>query len=95
MAMGEKSWIVFKEDYVKSMNYEFIFNEYYTNPYTKSIMNRLKELYKEPEFKCTCEQIYRSPRATNGYSPTINYYIVRVEWDYKNDVKNDCECIII
>ena len=74
------------------MNYEFIFNEYYHKPYDKSIiMNRLKELCKEPEFKCTCQHVYMSPRATNGYRPTVSYYIVKVEWDYIND----CQCIVI
>lgn len=63
------------------MNYEFIFNEYCKQPYDKSIMNRLKELCKEPEFKCTCQHIY----------VTKSYYIVKVEWDYIND----CQCIVI
>lgn len=90
MSRGETSWIVFQEDYISSINYTHIFNDYYKAPYNKPIVARLKELFPEPDFRCICEDTYISSRATNGYRPAEHYYTLKVDWSKRDD----CQCAI-
>lgn len=90
MSQGEKSWVLFKEDYLSHVNYNYLFTEYYKEPYDKSILDRLREKYPEPEFKCSARHVnYSTHDFMNPDSPDVNYYTVVVEWDI-----HDCQCLL-
>lgn len=91
MSKGEKSWILFSENYVFNTNYHQLFTEIIKDPYKTSILNRLREKFPEPEFRCLAEHVnYSTHNLFNPDSPDVNYYVIYVEWG----VKDDCSCIL-
>lgn len=91
MSKGEKSWVLFREDYISNTNYEFLFTKYYKQPYDKSILGRLQEKFPEPDFKCSATHVnYSTHDFLNPDSPDVNYYIVKVEWGSRDD----CKCVL-
>lgn len=93
MSKNNKRYALFFEEKVSSATadvYDDLFNNYYSEPYTKSILNRLREKFPGPEFKCSAEHVHYSTHDLfNPDSPDVNYYVVLVEWDI-----TDCRCIL-
>jgi hypothetical protein len=90
MSKGYKQWNLFYEDN-PSIDYNHLFTKVYMKPYDKPILNRLKEKFPPPHFKCIVEHVhYETHDFFNPSSPDVNYYVVKVKWD----IQDDCRCIL-
>lgn len=88
MAKGFTSYSIF---YEKSplLDYSKFFEHFSHAPYTKSVMQTLREMY--PEFYCYNEHIHYSTHDfIDPDSPDINFYRVGVSWKEENE----CKCVL-
>ncbi len=81
MAQGENKWFLFYKENPK-LDYDTLFKKYYKDPYNKPILDRLREMYPEPKFKCEANY--------HAYSDGIDYSVY-VSWGEKNQ----CQCILL
>lgn len=58
MSRGETIAYVYNENYIIGINHELLFKRYYQPPYDKSIIDRLKEIFPEPEFRIKIDRIF-------------------------------------
>ena len=79
MSKGKNSICIFNQKYEKYFDY--VFHKQIEKPYTKTIIERLKEKYPAPEFNCVAEY-YRI------WWDEPLYYRVEIKWN------NQCSCIL-
>lgn len=73
-----------------TLKYTNFFENYYCEPYNKSIMNTLREKY--PEFICYNEHVYYSTQDfMEPNNLDVHYHRVCVSWKKEEE----CKCILI
>lgn len=88
MMTSKRKWILFYK-LNPTRDYDYLFCKYNATPYNKTILCRLKEIFRAPIFTCAAKYKY-SYTHDNGKWVKINYYIVYIKY---NEI-NQCDCII-